>query len=441
VTSIAIQLGRKPALAAVLLLPLFMLVGVAAFSIPERYAKSVVAIPMLFIVGLLWTSAIATESFDQTWLRKLFVIAFVFHVGIALGLEIVWPSFEQRSDAQLYNLLGRRLANFWAGEGRTIDWNTVSAPGYIYVNAVVYSLFGYTPLLMKLLNCLFGSMAVIYTIRLSEQLFDKQIARIAGILTLALPSISFWTAQNLKDGSVLLLSMMALWSAIQTNKRPHIHLPLLLAAISALISIRRETGVGIALVIAATYILQHAHSSLPKLLTGGAVVLALGWVLSAGGYGFLGSEYVQERFSIERINQQRTGAAYGGSAIEEGGDYGSLGELAVGLPADISNFLLRPWPWEATGSLDQLMTIPESLIWYPLFALAMIGLFQTIVGKRRQAILIWVYALAATVAAAPQYGNLGTAYRHRVQVWPCYLILAAVGWAWLKAHREQAAQR
>ena len=160
-------------------------------------------------------------------------------------------------------------------------------------------------------------------------------------------------------------------------------------------------------------------------------IAILGFTLAYSGYGFLGRNFVESTLSVEAINARREATAYGGSAVETTAGTGIQG-LVLFLPQATANFLLRPWPWEATNSITQLMTIPESLfIWYPLFGLSLIGLVFCWRTRPLQTSLLWVYILAATVAAAPQYGNLGTAYRHLVQLWPCFFIFAAVGWyAW-----------
>ena len=158
----------------------------------------------------------------------------------------------------------------------------------------------------------------------------------------------------------------------------------------------------------------------------------LGFTLAYSGYGFLGRDFVERTLSVDAIKAKREVTAYGGSAVASSGIDDSTVGFITYLPQAVANFLLRPWPWEATNSVTQLLTIPESLfIWYPLFGLSLIGLVFCWRKRPLQTSLLWVYVLAATVAAAPQYGNLGTAYRHRVQLWPCFFIFAAVGWyAW-----------
>ncbi|HYF65614.1 MAG TPA: hypothetical protein VD886_22490, partial [Herpetosiphonaceae bacterium] len=152
-----------------------------------------------------------------------------------------------------------------------------------------------------------------------------------------------------------------------------------------------------------------------------------------------GEDFVNQNLTFEAINNKRQATAYGGSAIEASGEITSIGGFVLYIPQAVTNFLLRPWPWEATRSLAQIMTIPESLFfWYPLFALSIIGLVHCWRTQAVRATLLWVYMLAATVAAAPQYGNLGTAYRHRIQLWPCYFILAAVGWNVWRQRRLEA---
>ena len=61
----------------------------------------------------------------------------------------------------------------------------------------------------------------------------------------------------------------------------------------------------------------------------------------------------------------RRGLAYGGSAYGADVDTTTVGGALTYLPEGIIRFLGSPFPWTAR-SARQLMTVPESLIWYYL---------------------------------------------------------------------------
>jgi hypothetical protein len=97
------------------------------------------------------------------------------------------------------------------------------------------------------------------------------------------------------------------------------------------------------------------------------------------------------------------------------------------LPEGLTVILLRPFPWEigSGGSTGVRLAGAETVLWYPLLAIAIVGLVAV---RRRLAVL--AFPLLAGAATAVMYGlsegNVGTAYRHRGEfVWVVALLAAA----------------
>lgn len=103
------------------------------------------------------------------------------------------------------------------------------------------------------------------------------------------------------------------------------------------------------------------------------------------------------------------------------------------LPRGLTTLVLRPLPWESTENRRLQMAKAENLLWYPLLALALLG----VLGLRRHGrVLAFPLVIAAGTAVmwALVEGNFGTAYRHRGEfVWAA-AALASGGIAEL-AHR------
>ncbi len=97
------------------------------------------------------------------------------------------------------------------------------------------------------------------------------------------------------------------------------------------------------------------------------------------------------------------------------------------LPTGVTVVALRPWPWErSSGSLGIRMARAETIVWYPLLLLALVGL-GTAFGHRRTL----AFPILAGGAILAMYGltegNLGTAYRHRGELVWVVALLAALG--------------
>ncbi len=427
-----------------LLIPVWIAIGGGLIMLGERYLAGLILMPVLLGIGLLWASVIVPHA-ERTWLLKLFLFSLVLHFCTSFVIEFVWPSFESISDGAAYGPHAATIATAWHTRGFVTYADVVpvpvSAAGYVYFSAALYWLIGYNTLFIKLINGLFASLSILYTYKIANRLFDGQVARRSALITALMPSILLWTSQNLKDSSVLLLSLWGFWEALQVARNRLPRLGMLALIILLLSTVRIETALGMAVIFSSTLMFQSRGHFIWRLALSALALILIGWGLQRAGYGFLGSDVLSTRLSIDAINAKRTATAYGGSAIDPGPKINSLGGLIAYLPLALANFLLRPWPWEATGSALQLATIPESLfIWYPLFGLALLGLIHVLRTQLIHTAMLWSYIIGATIAAAPQYGNLGTAYRHRVQLWPFYFILASVGWQVWRRWRERVRQ-
>lgn len=107
--------------------------------------------------------------------------------------------------------------------------------------------------------------------------------------------------------------------------------------------------------------------------------------------------------------------------IEEG-----LDPNLLHLPRGLSVMLFEPVPWNTEGSTTMRLARLESLIWYPLLGLALIGLLRA----RR---LLWALAFPILAGGGMLFvyalteGNIGTAYRHRGEFVWVICLLAGLG--------------
>jgi peptidoglycan/LPS O-acetylase OafA/YrhL len=110
------------------------------------------------------------------------------------------------------------------------------------------------------------------------------------------------------------------------------------------------------------------------------------------------------------------------------------------LPTGLVYLLFAPFPWALRG-IRQMMTLPETLVWYALWPALIRGLMQTFRHRVRQALPILVFAASLTIAYAVFQGNVGTAYRQRTQVTMFYFIFMAAGLVHRRRMRAEAQAR
>jgi hypothetical protein len=99
------------------------------------------------------------------------------------------------------------------------------------------------------------------------------------------------------------------------------------------------------------------------------------------------------------------------------------------IPGGLAAFYFRPFPWETIGerSLIFRLAAVENLLWFVLYGFALFGIRP--LWRRHPAIVVFgsSFFLAAGLGASVTQGNLGTAFRHRLQVLWVVALLAAVG--------------
>ena len=99
------------------------------------------------------------------------------------------------------------------------------------------------------------------------------------------------------------------------------------------------------------------------------------------------------------------------------------------IPGGLAAFYFRPFPWEAIGeqSLIFRLAAVENLLWFVLYGFALFGIRP--LWRRHPAIVIFgsSFFLTAGLGASVTQGNIGTAFRHRLQVLWVVALLAVVG--------------
>lgn len=105
------------------------------------------------------------------------------------------------------------------------------------------------------------------------------------------------------------------------------------------------------------------------------------------------------------------------------------------LPYGLSIVLLQPYPWHPRNDLRFIFSKVDTLLWYPVLALAIFGGYLSLRRGSRAVVLVMFVGATASLLALFE-GNLGTAFRHRGElVWAC-AILAAIGLEEISRRRQ-----
>ena len=175
-----------------------------------------------------------------------------------------------------------------------------------------------------------------------------------------------------------------------------------------------------------TFVFGGRGSLAGRLLSCGVLIAAL-----AGGFT-LGArqETLEAQAAFMTLNQVQVTrvdqAMWGKSAYGTEYDVTTTGGALQALPVGLVYLLFAPFPWAITG-MRQLLTLPETLVWYALMPAFARGLVYSIRHRLRDVLPILVFTVTLTLAYALMQGNVGTAYRQRTQVTMFFFVFMGVG--------------
>lgn len=341
-------------------------------------------------------------------------------------------------DSGTYDAFGAAVAEGWKQEGSVTLWSQTLEgrvnSGFIYVVAVVYYIFGHNTLLMQFLNCTIGALTTIAIFEIGLLLYDSRVATRAMLLSAFFPQMVFWSAALYKDAAVMLCIALAILAALQLRQRSGlVWLLIYVAAAGALVWLRFYIFYAIMAASFAGLLSSHRRGPLFGLMSQVALV---GSVILLLLYTPTGRE-IQNRarfLDLQQLQNARSDLAVrANTGFASDADVSTpLGVLST-LPIGVMYLLFAPFPW-TVGSVRQVLSLPDVLVWYALMPALIRGLRSAVRHRLAQTLPILVFTTALTLAYGAFLGNAGTAYRQRTQIMMFYFIFIADG---LKKRQSQ----
>jgi hypothetical protein len=368
---------------------------------------------------------------DRDWLTALCRLAFFVRVLVAMAIYYgPWDFYMLAEDQMGYDHLAPVVAKYWSGELPRPPFMSESGylerVGYYTLVAAQQYLFGATFMMPRVLNCLAGTLIVLYAYRLALHVFGAPVAKVVAVWTAYFPSLILWSTLNMRDIWLALGVVVVIYHALRVRERfslsavlviglnliwiQYVRFPLviiLMGALCAVFGLARAQRFGRDLAVA-------------LLILAGVVFLQRGL-----GIGKEGMEWLD----LQKIAANRSkyaNASVGASGYLGDFDLTSPGVLVAFMPLSLAYFLFSPFPWQMTGR--RLVTLPEMLVWYwsvPFVLAAAAEIFRDR-GGRRLALLL--PTLLISMAFAVGSANIGLSYRYRAQVMSLFLAFAAAGY-------------
>jgi hypothetical protein len=358
---------------------------------------------IVFFIGALLMTKLA-KAFNMKKSRSLLI--YIWHTIFCFAYIIYAQKYG--ADALMYYaraLEGALIYKFGTGAAITITTFLVQGFGLGFIGCFLfYNILGAIGLL--------AFDGALKQATINKTAFSGKIAT----LVIFLPSVSFWSSAIGKDSISFLSAGLALWAALQLNKR----IWLMVLAV-ALMMIVRPHMAGIMVIALAMSVMFDKKASIIKRLLLGSISIVGVAIMVPFALDYAG---VSDAASSEGlINYVETRQSYN----TEGG--GGVDIANMSLPMQLFTYAFRPIIFEAR-SITALAASLDNLILLYLFILGVYALIkkksQNFIENRK---FMWVYVILSWIVLAMTTANLGIAVRQKWMFTPIliYLLLSLVG--------------
>lgn len=365
---------------------------------------------------------------DVQRVAEIFWVALGVRLLLGVLIAVTGMSDFFAPDRWGYETIGRMVAAHWAGGGFASSAVTEDAGLYHYYNGAFYFALGdFAPWIVRSLNAAVGAAAVPLVYEIAVSVYGRIAALRAAWFVALFPSMVLWSALNIRDAwagfAILVIVLAALRLREKISGRTVV---ILVAGLALLGGLRGYMFLLVAGAVVLSYVAALRGSLVRNYLAGVIVALAFLYLYNSLEFG----KQMVETASFETLNSQRQGmTADAASAYYGDVDISTPGKAFAFLPIGMSFFLFAPFPW-MLRNFRQLITLPEMVVWWYLaFRYVIPGIREGLRVRTGHTTTICSVALLSIMAYGLVEGNVGTAYRHRAQVLPLLLILAAGGWA------------
>lgn len=377
-------------------------------------------------------------------------LALLVRVVAALILNVAFHG-QLFEDDSTYVLLATQKATGdtgnWDDYTRTLYDSTWTFSGPL---VLLFKLLGPSVLVGQLLAASFGAAAAGLVTRTAQEAVARRWAVAAGLVVALLPSQVLFSSLVLKDAAVwAVLAALALTLAVlgrSTGRRAVLLLVGLTALLYLLGHLRVHTLVAASWAAGLAACFGVAEWRRRRLAGVALVGLLVPWLFALGPAG-LGLVLDAQGTLEARRQANAVGASTAvvakprpsptATAKPPGPDAGEAAAANLRyLPRGLEVMLLEPLTPSSNRRVQ--LALAENLLWWPLLALAAVGVWS---GRGRMRVLGFPLLVGGAIAMlyGLSEGNLGTAFRHRGEIVWAVAILACLGAARLAGRRRRPA--
>jgi 4-amino-4-deoxy-L-arabinose transferase-like glycosyltransferase len=426
---------------------IFVAFGISLFAIPQGIVAVCLTV-MFSALFVFWIKRYAGID-SRDFLINLFIGALIPRLVLASVIFVFSLEGLFGPDAIGYHEEGLRLSEaIWNGTmsfsdlfsqidfGRGDNW---SMP---YIVTTIYLFVGSNPLAVQAISSVVGSATAIIMYFIAQMIYsNERTAKYSAILIAFFPAMIIWSSQMLKDGFIVFLISLIIFSALRLQKKfSSLDISLLLVSLLFIFTLRFYLFPLLCAAIIGGFVI-NSQSNFRGVFSRIVIFASLGVVL--GYFGVL--ERSQQDFykmsdltRLENIRKYGTDAADSGIyGKDDSTNISTIGGIAQALPVGITTLILAPFPWQME-KLQQQLLLPEMLLWWLMFPFLAFGLWFSLKSRLGKLISPLIFLASLTISYSLFQGNLGTMYRQRIQIQMFLLMFIAVGFVLFLERRENA---
>jgi len=294
----------------------------------------------------------------------------------------------------------------------------VGTTAVVFLTKILVNVLGFGVVACFLFFNILGSIGLLAfdgALKKATKYKGKFLKRLATLI-IFLPSVSFWSSAIGKDAISFMAMGLALWAALQLNKR----VLLMVTAVFLMLMVRPHMA-GMMMIALAMSVMFDKKSSTLKRISLGAIAITGAAVMVPFALGYAGvSDASSSEGLIDYVEKRQSYNMEGGGGVDIAN---------MSLPMQLFTYMFRPIIFEAR-SITALAAAVDNLILLYLFVLG----FYAFIKKQRQQFtenrkFMWVYVILAWIVLAMTTANLGIAIRQKWMFAPIliFLLISLVG--------------
>jgi len=294
---------------------------------------------------------------------------------------------------------------------------------YVLLNAFVFYIFGYKPIFMKLVNCAAGVLLSLVVYRISSLLFNRAVCTRAFVITHIFPSLILWSCLGIREIWVVLFVILTLYFTIRLKVMISTYIDIVLLALSLIILSQLRSGTFLVLLISLFPSLIISRSTRIIYSIGISIFVGLVFLVFITYVG-VGQEFISDD-PMGQMLEIKTDLSGGDAAYFTRDELKSVNNPVYIIPKGLVYFMFSPFPWQLTKG-SRLVSFMDVLIIYLITVPFLFSTFRLIRYQYWEALPLLIFFFFLLFAFSMVEGNFGTAFRHRAQILPLYVLISSI---------------